>query len=316
MAAVDDSDYGSDVDELALGKVLSSCAKPGLNLAKAGKVPALEDDSDYGSDIDETVLAEDDSDYGSDIDSTIAERLLLNVTPVRRRAAQPKDMQSLSNCAEQAKSNLLSLAPELRNLIYEKLFEEFTAEWVRCKFYAPPSVLLACKQIYGEAITVFYGTATFRAKSFNILDKRIRRLRYCYRRLIRKLDIDTQEHFTKLGCWVYLSKEQGSIKRSEEYAENELTKVRDLCKTSSLKELDLRSLRASIKLPSGETLWSEEPTKALADYEEARRKTKKEPVPTRPTSETVTRVTLFDKDWADGVWSNSLQTFVLLIPDD
>jgi len=192
MAGIEDSDYGSDLDEVMLGKVLSSCARPGLpTVAKAGKRLALPNDSEYGSEVDERDFDEGVSDYGSDIDSTTAERLLLAATPVRRRAAPPKDMQSLGNCVGQMKSPLLSLTPELRNLIYEKVFEDFTADWIPCKFYAPPSVLLTCKQTYVEAISVFYSTATFRASDFNTLDKRIRRLRYCHRRLVRNIDIDT-----------------------------------------------------------------------------------------------------------------------------
>ncbi len=192
MASVEDSDYGSDLDEVMLEKVLGSCARPGLTtVAKTGKALAPPDDGEYGSEIDERDFDEGVSDYGSDIDSTTAERRLLSATPARCQAAPPKDMQSLGNCVGQTKSPLLSLTPELRNLIYEKTFEDFTADWIPCKFYAPPSLLLACKQIYVEAISVFYSTATFRASDFNTLDKRIRRLRYCHRRLVRNIDIDT-----------------------------------------------------------------------------------------------------------------------------
>ncbi|KAK0874907.1 hypothetical protein LTR87_011233 [Friedmanniomyces endolithicus] len=259
MASVEDSDYGSDLDEVMLEKVLGSCARPGLTtVAKTGKALAPPDDGEYGSEIDERDFDEGVSDYGSDIDSTTAERRLLSATPARFQAAPPKDMQSLGNCVGQTKSPLLSLTPELRNLIYEKTFEDFTADWIPCKFYAPPSLLLACKQIYVEAISVFYSTATFRASDFNTLDKRIRRLR-------------------------------------------------------TFKELNLRSLRASIKLPNGEIVWSEEPTKALALYNE---KNEKKPWPPIRRRCTLPRVTLSDQDLADGMWSSTLQAFVLVIHDD
>ncbi|KAK0925872.1 hypothetical protein LTR57_004476 [Friedmanniomyces endolithicus] len=225
MASVEDSDYGSDLDEVMLEKVLGSCARPGLTtVAKTGKALAPPDDGEYGSEIDERDFDEGVSDYGSDIDSTTAERRLLSATPARCQAAPPKDMQSLGNCVGQTKSPLLSLTPELRNLIYEKTFEDFTADWIPCKFYAPPSLLLACKQIYQQFI------------------KRGPPLRW-----------------TEKKHWVH---------RSEKYAELELTRVHHLFQTSTFKELNLRSLRASIKLPNGEIVWSEEPTKALALYNE------------------------------------------------
>ncbi|KAK0254580.1 hypothetical protein LTR91_017296 [Friedmanniomyces endolithicus] len=314
MAGIEDSDYGSDLDEVMLGKVLSSCARPGLpTVAKAGKRLALPNDSEYGSEVDERDFDEGVSDYGSDIDSTTAERLLLAATPVRRRAAPPKDMQSLGNCVGQMKSPLLSLTPELRNLIYEKVFEDFTADWIPCKFYAPPSVLLTCKQTYVEAISVFYSTATFRASDFNTLDKRIRRLRYCHRRLVRSIDVDTQQQFIKRGHPLRWTEKKHWVHRSEKYAELELTRVRNLFKTGPFKELNLRSLRASIELPNGETVWSEDPTKALALYYE---KNEKAPRPPRWRGGTLSRVTLSEQDLAAGMWSSTLQTFVLVILDD
>ncbi|KAK1075404.1 hypothetical protein LTR74_000366 [Friedmanniomyces endolithicus] len=314
MAGIEDSDYGSDLDEVLLGKVLSSCARPGLpTVAKAGKRLALPNDSEYGSEVDERDFDEGVSDYGSDIDSTTAERLLLAATPVRRRAAPPKDMQSLGNCVGQMKSPLLSLTPELKNLIYEKTFEDFTVEWIPCKFYEPPSLLLACKQVYVEAISVFYSAATFRASDFNTLDKRLRRLRYCHRRLVRNIDVDTQQQFIKRGHPSRWTEKKHWVHRSEKYAELELTRVRNLFKTSPFKELNLRSLRASIELPNGETVWSEDPTKALALYYE---KNEKVPRPPKWRGRTNSRVTLSEQDLADGMWSSTLQAFILVIPDD
>ncbi|KAK5722873.1 hypothetical protein LTR17_014176 [Elasticomyces elasticus] len=300
MAGLDDSDYGSDVDEQALD-ALSSCSKPSFT----PRALAADDESDI-----ETC-------YGSDIDET-AELVLVNPTPTRPPIVQPpKDMRSLGTFADQSKSSLMSLPPELRNLIYEKLFEDFVADWIPCKFYTQPNLLLACKQIYGEAISVFYCTATFRAHNYNMLEKRIRRLRLCHRRLVQNLDIDTQADFEKLGGFLYLSEEKRYIKEVDEYAEIELSKIRELLKTSSLKELQIQSLRASMKLPNGEIVWCADPTKALTAYEEAEKKKIKAPAPAKPTSAdgTITRVTISDHDWADGVWSSSLQTFVLIVPD-
>ncbi|KAK0282206.1 hypothetical protein LTS00_012321 [Friedmanniomyces endolithicus] len=315
MVGTEDSDYGSDVDEVMLENVLCSCARPGLTtVAKTDKaLLAPPNDNEYGSEVDERDFDEGGSDYGPDIDSTTAERLLLTATPARRRAAPPQDMQSLGNCVGQTKSPLLSLTPELRNLIYEKTLEKFTAEWIPCKFYEPPSVLLACKQIYIEAISIYYSTATFRASDFNTLDKRIRRLRYCHRRLFRNIDIDTQQQYIKRGPPLCGTEKRHWIHRSEKFAELELTKVRNLFQTSTFKELNLRSLRASIKLPNGEIVWSEEPALALALYHE---KQSEEKWPPRLRRSTLSRVTLSEQDIADGMWSSTLQAFVLVIPDD
>ncbi|KAK4902268.1 hypothetical protein LTR27_001171 [Elasticomyces elasticus] len=303
MADRDDSDYGSDVDEQALDAVLSSCSKASFTT----RALVADDESDI-----ETC-------YGSDIDET-AELVLVNPTPTRAPIAQPpKDMRSLGTSADQSKSSLMSLPPELRNLIYEKLFEDFTAKWIPCKFYTQPNLLLACKQIYGEAISVFYCTATFRAQNYNILEKRIRRLRLCHRRLVKNLDIDTQAGWAKMTICLILSGQGRTIKEAVQYAEFELERVQKLLKTSSMKELRIESLRASIKLPNAETIWCADPTKALIAYEDAEKQKKsKAPAPAKSTTAggTVTRVNISDHDWADGVWSSSLQTFVLIVPDD
>ncbi|KAK4494819.1 hypothetical protein PRZ48_014175 [Zasmidium cellare] len=63
--------------------------------------------------------------------------------------------------AEDTDSPLLNLPPELRNNIYELVFTNTTINFNTTATRRPPSLLLSCKQIYTEAVTVYYAEATF-----------------------------------------------------------------------------------------------------------------------------------------------------------
>ncbi|KAK3721092.1 hypothetical protein LTR37_003382 [Vermiconidia calcicola] len=62
--------------------------------------------------------------------------------------------------ADEKHFRFLDISAELRNAIYEKTFEDTIVylEWHRS---APPSILMANKQIYNEAVMLFYRHATF-----------------------------------------------------------------------------------------------------------------------------------------------------------
>ncbi|KAK3110783.1 hypothetical protein LTR53_014580 [Teratosphaeriaceae sp. CCFEE 6253] len=305
--AADDDCYGSEPDDRVLSRILSICEK-------AHSYQEIEHDSDYGSELDDDVG----SDYGSDVDDSTVEKLLARATPLRQRAAAPTDMRTLGVCALQTGSTLLDLPPELRNLIYETLFEDHIAEWTFGKFCKSPNILLACKRIYIEAISVFYCRATFRAQSLKLLESRLRRLRSCHRRMITRLDIDTQHSFTREGGFIadWGTTPRPKVVTIEEFAECYLTSFRDLLRqASSLKELKIRSLRASIRLPNSQLVWTSEPTNALRAYKAAQEEQEKKSKWRESGKPTVARVPLTDNDWADGVWSSSLQTFVIITPD-
>lgn len=65
-----------------------------------------------------------------------------------------------------------ALPAELRNLIYEKTFEDTSIRlpaerWhPDTKKYEPPGILLASKQIYAEAVKIFHHTTTFYLNHF------------------------------------------------------------------------------------------------------------------------------------------------------
>ncbi|KAK3066709.1 hypothetical protein LTR53_016828 [Teratosphaeriaceae sp. CCFEE 6253] len=288
--AADDDCYGSEPDDRALSRILSICDK-------AHSYQEIEHDSDYGSELDDDVG----SDHGSDVDDSTVEILLARATPLRQRAAAPTDMRTLGVCALQTGSTLLDLPPELRNLIFETLFEDYIAEWTFGKFCKSPNILLACKRIYVEAISVFYCRATFRAQSLKLLESRLRRLR-----------------FTREGGFIadWETTPRPKAVTIEEFAECYLTSLRDLLRqASSLKELKIRSLRASIRLPNSTLVWTSEPTNALRAYKAAQEEQEKGSKSRESGKPTVARVPLADNDWADGLWSSSLQTFVIVIPD-
>ncbi|MCJ1333450.1 hypothetical protein MMC10_010149 [Thelotrema lepadinum] len=80
--------------------------------------------------------------------------------------AQTKPFSQVSPpMTTQPNSSLLSLPPEIRNDIYERVFDYMVFD-ARSLSYGPrnftaKNLLLTCKQIHTEAIKVFYSTTTF-----------------------------------------------------------------------------------------------------------------------------------------------------------
>ncbi|KAK4556725.1 hypothetical protein LTR86_006296 [Recurvomyces mirabilis] len=245
-----------------------------------------DDETDYGSD-DGLIVAEhgvitisdneSESDYGSDIDPATAEQLYGIASSQNLRLQLPQDRRRLGRTVSQPNCLLLQLPPELRNLFYEKAFEDFIAEWTTGQWFKSPGILFSCKQIFDEAINVFYNTVTFQASSHNILERRLLRLRYQHRRLVCKLRIDSasQTAFiedTLLRTIVAGLVAQGAQRKpyhikSAQQAEDAVAKVRALLgKNRNLREIKLVKLEASVKDSHGGIIWTEDPTSVLIRF--------------------------------------------------
>ncbi|KAK5111469.1 hypothetical protein LTR62_004921 [Meristemomyces frigidus] len=279
MASTQDSDYGFDIDDATLTKILEAIT-PASSPAKQRsprEVITISDD-------------EDDSEYGSDIDNHNAEQLQ-SIALTRDLCAQREQKHTLSqDSVYQPESPLLALPPELRNLIYEHAFDRFSARFEFAKWYPPPGILLSCKQVYHESLSIFYATAAFRSTSRNLIEQRLLRLRRRHRKLVSRLQLDCARGLgvSYRTVWAYnfgkgrpvsyqelvqptASSLADSLKpihiRSTEKAEEEYAKVLSMLSSNRhLREIRLEKLYVSVLDPSGQVFWTSEPSRELARY--------------------------------------------------
>lgn len=91
------------------------------------------------------------------------------------------------------KFRFLELPPEIRELIYKEAFtEEIAVHGANHEKVHAPGLLLACKQIYVEAVKTFYRTATFRFWEYDFGIEWYIRLPSMYRDAITKMCYDMQ----------------------------------------------------------------------------------------------------------------------------
>lgn len=70
--------------------------------------------------------------------------------------------------ADQSNSPFFKLPPELRNAIYGTVFQNHTIEVVSAERNLkaqPPGLLVACKQVYTEAVEIFYSAVIVEGRS-------------------------------------------------------------------------------------------------------------------------------------------------------
>jgi hypothetical protein len=224
-----------------------------------------------------------DSDYGSDFDIEAVENTHTKGHFAKASVRIRPDLQALGEFATQTSSNLLTLPPEIRNLFYEAIFEDFTAELIPMQWYESPSILRVCRQLYGEAISIFYSTATFRARSSKILERRLSRLRMSHRRLVRKVQVDSVNNEevipipANIPLWNH--KMVPLCIKSALKAETAIHRCRE--SFQKYKDIRLTRVEASIETRDGTILWSSDPTLVLLnmiDEEVARLKVLEAPI--------------------------------------
>jgi hypothetical protein len=143
--------------------------------------------------------------------STTAEQIgLSNEMATTARSGSPNESTTIeaystsseSRMAYQQTSPLLSLQPELRNMIYQAVFENCILELdlrrdkhspdLKRNKFSPESVglLLAFKQTYNEAINVYYSLVTVKVLCFCTFQTWVRELPVNFLRQIPKIQYD------------------------------------------------------------------------------------------------------------------------------
>jgi hypothetical protein len=243
-----ESDYGSDFSE----GDMHDLGKGRIQLQHSHRQPQC------------GMTPNEESDYGSDLDEETVERIHALASCV------PSDLQSLGACATQTSSPLLALPPEIRNLFYESIFEDFTAHIVPCQWYRPPSMLLVCKQIHGEAIAVFYNAATFQTQNISVLERRLLRLRQSHRRLIRRIRIDSAANhgYRPLPARVPLwgDRMMTTSMRSALKAEADMQHFHECMRKH--RDMQFSRIEASIEMQDGRILWTDDVTLVLLNIVE------------------------------------------------
>ncbi|KAK3678798.1 hypothetical protein LTR78_001251 [Recurvomyces mirabilis] len=296
----DESDYGSSFEETTVDVSIDERANE-LDQVAAGSRPQTvtlhhnhsSQDTNYGSDVDPAIVdpevvdisdGNDETDYGSDDGLVVAEHEVITISDDDSESDYGSDIdhataEQLYGIASisQPSCALLQLPPELRDLFYEKAFEDFTAEWTTGQWFKPPGILFSCKQIFSEAINIFYNTATFQTCSYNMLERRLLRLRYQHRRLVSKIQLDSasqgvlSNESTLRSTFVALVAHGALHKphhiKSAQQAEDDVAKVRALLgKNRNLREVRLVKLEASVKDLHGGIIWTEDPTSVLIRF--------------------------------------------------
>jgi len=206
--------------------------------------------SDYGSDWDyETIgklCPEDASDYGSEFEEDTVEDLI---------AKAQISALARHNIATQEDSPLLRLPPELRNLIYEHALHGTVVTLREHQLSKVPGVLLACKQTYGEATAIFYTTASFTVEDDWVMLHRLSRMPYRYQRLINTISILTTQKWRGIK---HLSPEPPPDVLAE-YAQEDIDAAKRTLRLDSSITIRPTVVQASIKTPSGKTVFSTTP---------------------------------------------------------
>ncbi|KAK4494394.1 hypothetical protein PRZ48_014692 [Zasmidium cellare] len=111
----------------------------------------------------------------------------------------------LHNASDQSTSRLMSLAPELRNRIYEFVFEDETVTLKAKSTNNPegrsrvPGVLLACKQTYIESLQIFFNKSIFLFTSMQKLSAWMRNIGPQNRRCVAHVDFRTHHNKVNKG---------------------------------------------------------------------------------------------------------------------
>lgn len=169
----------------------------------------------------------------------------------------------------------MELPPELRNRIFTLVFEDFTAKLELDVRYRAPGVLLACRQIYGEANGLYYSNATFqlllpRATPMKSLARRLSSLAYKYQKLIRKVALTTP---TEIRRFALITDEHASYeietrpRALAQMAEYHIANAKSFLADHRI--LRPTNISTSMRTPKGKPIWSETPLKTFRDLEAA-----------------------------------------------
>ncbi|KAF2165990.1 hypothetical protein M409DRAFT_55346 [Zasmidium cellare ATCC 36951] len=119
--------------------------------------------------------------------------------------ARKTTISTLSNATNQSASRLMSLAPELRNRIYEFIFEDQMVT-LKSKSKSNPSgrskvpgILMTCKQTYTESLHIFFNKSVFLFTSMQKLGSWMRNIGPANRRVVGRVDFRTHHNAVNKG---------------------------------------------------------------------------------------------------------------------
>ncbi|KAK3721380.1 hypothetical protein LTR37_003256 [Vermiconidia calcicola] len=148
--------------------------------------------------------------------------------------------------ADKKHFRFLALSAELRNAIYEKVFED-TTFYIGRPCSVPPPILVANKQIYYEAVMVFYRHATFTCYGTTTLT-----------RWYNCIPTEFGSTISCIRCWpmiVTSARQLGSVV-------NMIKRIHSLI-TKGNRVLKPGVLQFNVHAGSGKMLWTNDPKKHL-----------------------------------------------------
>ncbi|KAK4494820.1 hypothetical protein PRZ48_014176 [Zasmidium cellare] len=104
--------------------------------------------------------------------------------------------------ANEPESRLLKLAAELRNRIYDMVFEDHAIDWDDHK-PAAPGILLACKHTHTEAIGAYYDLSTFFCKYSPAARQHLSRLPSKHSHAIKKVCLGEAKKIHPAAFWEF-----------------------------------------------------------------------------------------------------------------
>lgn len=145
-------------------------------------------------------------------------------TPKRCRDAPPT-IFGPTDMTDQSASPIFKLPPELRNAIYSLVFQDHTVEVVSVERYLkaqPPGLLITCKQLYTEAVEVYYSNVAAEGKSVDDVFDWALRMPKQYYNLVPELRIVHRRHsdYTYLDS-TRIGAARIYIKRLADYMDNQ-----------------------------------------------------------------------------------------------
>ncbi|KAK5136631.1 hypothetical protein LTR08_002645 [Meristemomyces frigidus] len=174
--------------------------------------------------------------------------------------------------AGQDQSPLMRLAPELRNRIYQMVFEDTEvvlpdASKSHQGGMRVPGILMACRQVHEEAVGLFYSNAVFTTSEHPRLLLWFDRLPLKYVMLLENVHYDWAT-----SCkWLGVKQRQHFAKLLAQAAENTLTRLNNIllskatikrarttsgaCNTNE-GTLQHFAITGSVKTYTGETVWT------------------------------------------------------------
>ncbi|KAK4494391.1 hypothetical protein PRZ48_014689 [Zasmidium cellare] len=191
--------------------------------------------------------------------------------------------KKMSNMADQTGCRLLGLPPELRNNIYELVFSgtthtipshESRINYRRMKKHPAPGLLLACKQIHVETISMFYAQTAFYIEDHWNLPLWLKKIGPIRQRQINTIHFKQPdpEYFRSYGAR-HDSKSQKRIRAwGAESVRNRRRLLKEIRDSDAI--LDSSKVFVNVSLPGTKTYWSNEPKKITQMFAEKLRETK------------------------------------------